>query len=177
MQVIETSYDGRRFRSRTEARWAVFFNALGWEYVYEKEGVVVGGKPYLPDFYLPVFDTYLEVKGDTPTEDEVQLCRDLHAASEKRVLLAIGAPGEKGLRWFGREFLNKDDTDEELFQFLADRRDDDVFWLAAVDGSMGSCIGGPGKSTDHEREPGLYGKIGSAYEAAKSARFEHGEKG
>src|ERR1022692_1636793 len=32
-----TQYNGYRFRSRLEARWAVFFNALHIKYVYEKE--------------------------------------------------------------------------------------------------------------------------------------------
>lgn len=30
----ETYYDGYRFRSRLEARWAVFFNNIGLEYDY-----------------------------------------------------------------------------------------------------------------------------------------------
>ena len=29
IQVIETAYKGYRFRSRLEARWAVFFDAIG----------------------------------------------------------------------------------------------------------------------------------------------------
>ena len=32
MKAIETEYNGYRFRSRLEARWAVFFDALGIEY-------------------------------------------------------------------------------------------------------------------------------------------------
>ena len=35
IRAIETSYDGYRFRSRLEARWAVFFNEAGIEYQYE----------------------------------------------------------------------------------------------------------------------------------------------
>lgn len=34
----EKAYDGYRFRSRLEARWAVFFNNIGLEYEYEMEG-------------------------------------------------------------------------------------------------------------------------------------------
>jgi len=32
IKAIETEYDGHRFRSRLEARWAVFFNAVGLTY-------------------------------------------------------------------------------------------------------------------------------------------------
>jgi hypothetical protein len=38
MKPIETKYKGYRFRSRLEARWAVFFDALKMGYKYEMEG-------------------------------------------------------------------------------------------------------------------------------------------
>lgn len=71
IQAIETTYAGCRFRSRLEARWAVFFDTIGWEWQYEPEGferswgwgeteTVVR---YLPDFYLPTTETWVEVKG------------------------------------------------------------------------------------------------------------------
>ena len=51
---IETVYNGFRFRSRLEARWAVFFDTLRVEYEYEKEGYDLGKLGwYLPDFWLP----------------------------------------------------------------------------------------------------------------------------
>lgn len=69
---IETVYKGHRFRSRLEARWAVFFDVLGIEWEYEIEGFKItanwsdkGTKTwyYLPDFYLPESKTWVEVKG------------------------------------------------------------------------------------------------------------------
>ena len=63
IQAIETIYDGYRFRSRLEARWAVFFNAAGIPYVYEPEGYKLpDGTFYLPDFYLPWFKMYIDIK-------------------------------------------------------------------------------------------------------------------
>ena len=54
LKPIETYYNGYRFRSRLEARWAVFFDALGIKWEYEPEGYELpGGIRYLPDFYLP----------------------------------------------------------------------------------------------------------------------------
>jgi len=47
---IETRAYGRFFRSRLEARWAVFFTSLGLEWEYEPEGFNVNGLHYLPDF-------------------------------------------------------------------------------------------------------------------------------
>mgnify|MGYP003350141165 CR=1 FL=1 len=50
MQPITTIYKGYRFRSRLEARWAVFFETLGLDWAYEPEGFDLGGTQYLPDF-------------------------------------------------------------------------------------------------------------------------------
>lgn len=65
MKAIETVYKGYRFRSRLEARWAVFFDALGIKWEYELQGYEMSdGTRYLPDFYLPSFcgGMYAEVK-------------------------------------------------------------------------------------------------------------------
>ena len=54
IKAIETRYKGYLFRSRLEARWAVFFDALGIKWEYEPEGVVLpDGTRYLPDFVAP----------------------------------------------------------------------------------------------------------------------------
>jgi hypothetical protein len=71
IKAIETTYAGCRFRSRLEARWAVFLDTLGIRWEYEPQAVELswrlnlGDAPlnYLPDFYLPDLDTWAEVKG------------------------------------------------------------------------------------------------------------------
>lgn len=69
IKAIETKYKGYRFRSRLEARWAVFFDALGLEWEYEPEGYDLGDLGwYLPDFYLPEEKIWVEVKPDIDTE-------------------------------------------------------------------------------------------------------------
>ena len=56
IKPIETIYNGYRFRSRLEARWAVFFDALGIEYEYEPEGFEIeSGLRYLPDFRIKCY--------------------------------------------------------------------------------------------------------------------------
>lgn len=66
MKAIETRYAGCRFRSRLEARWAVFFDTLGIEWRYEPERYVStdGHHRYMPDFLVPSVG-YIEIK---PTE-------------------------------------------------------------------------------------------------------------
>ena len=72
-QAIQTTYSRHHFRSRLEARYAVFFDALGWDWQYESEGfdLPVNGY-YLPDFfvtpapycYWPTGSFWLEIKAD-----------------------------------------------------------------------------------------------------------------
>jgi hypothetical protein len=64
VQPLETFYRGYRFRSRLEARWAMFFDRVGWPWVYEPQPVLVNGEPYLPDFRVTVQGTEIthEVK-------------------------------------------------------------------------------------------------------------------
>lgn len=65
IKAIETYYSGYRFRSRLEAKWAVFFDEIGVKYEYEPQGFDLGnGLRYLPDFYLPQFSYFVEVKGE-----------------------------------------------------------------------------------------------------------------
>ena len=61
--VIPTKYKGYTFRSRLEARWAVYFDLIGITWDYEPEGYVLrNGVWYLPDFYLHQLDTFVEIK-------------------------------------------------------------------------------------------------------------------
>lgn len=90
IKAIETVYNGYRFRSRSEARWAVFFDAIGIKYRYEWEGYDLGdGVYYLPDFYLPDMNQYFEVKPDIkrllPTE-RIKVNR-LAQATDKYVII------------------------------------------------------------------------------------------
>jgi len=60
---LQTRYAGYRFRSRLEARWAVFFDHIGAPWEYEPEGYALpDGGGYLPDFRLPESRWLLDVK-------------------------------------------------------------------------------------------------------------------
>lgn len=105
IKPIETVYNGYRFRSRLEARWAVFFDAAGIKYEYEPEGFVLeNGKWYLPDFYLPKIEAYVEIKHNNLGDDELYEAEDtclwLHVQSEKLVLLCEGDPADMKMTAF-----------------------------------------------------------------------------
>ena len=92
--ALETIYKGVKYRSRIEARWAVFFDKAVIEAHYEPEGFDLGeGVKYLPDFYLPIWDTYFEVKGAEPDDAERDKAERLSAMSDKTVMLVHGGIG------------------------------------------------------------------------------------
>jgi hypothetical protein len=93
LRPIETHYKGYRFRSRLEARWAVFFDAAGIEYQYEHEGFIIGGRRYLPDFWLPQLKTFVEIKPTEEAAEQVKpLLHALTASRGDRGILIVGPP-------------------------------------------------------------------------------------
>ena len=102
IKAIETQYKGYRFRSRLEARWAVFFDALGLSWEYEPEGFDLGEHGwYLPDFYVRGLDAYVEVKGKCPTHEERQRCYKLSAGTKTPVFLVYGPPSHERCELIG----------------------------------------------------------------------------
>ena len=93
IQAIETQYKGYRFRSRLEARWAVFFDACDIAWEYEKEGYELSnGTRYLPDFWLPKFNVFIEIKGEKPTQEERDKSLCLSSDTDYPVFTVIGMP-------------------------------------------------------------------------------------
>jgi hypothetical protein len=93
LRPIETRYAGYRFRSRLEARWAVFFDALGIKWDYEPQGYhLKGNRHYLPDFWLPQVSMFAEIKGQVFSDEERECCRLLAEASGHSVLMLDGLP-------------------------------------------------------------------------------------
>jgi hypothetical protein len=91
LKPIETKYAGRRFRSRLEARWAVFFDSLGVAWDYEKEGYSLPSGPYLPDFWLPANRWWVEIKGQKPNDREKMAAHELAVATGCPVLIFAGS--------------------------------------------------------------------------------------
>lgn len=188
MKAIETVYGGRRFRSRLEARWAVFFDTLGVPYVYEPEGYDFGTHKYLPDFWLPDSEQFVEVKGVMSSVDREKI-ELLVTNSGKDVV--VGLPN--------MQFIIAENHQEDLeagvgFGVV-------VHWSTLdgeIDTSMFKCSScgcvyfaseyenwscpkcGTWKGRDHRIGYGngwLWGEAEQAKIAALSARFEYGENG
>lgn len=94
MQSIETEYAGYRFRSRLEARWAVFFDNATIEFDYEPEGFLLPWRyreqwyprstkfRYLPDFWLPDLGLWGEVKGRWSAHEHIKAINGAAALSD-----------------------------------------------------------------------------------------------
>ncbi len=95
IKPIETSYNGYKFRSRLEARWAIFFDAIGLKYEYEMEGYNMDGLRYLPDFYIPSLDRWFEIKGTPLNSNEIKKCEEFCSRKDNKNIkfsILIGAP-------------------------------------------------------------------------------------
>lgn len=98
--ILPTLYKGITYRSRTEARWSVFMDKMGCNAQYEMEGFDLGdGLFYLPDFYLPFQDSWLEIKGPIATKTEKQKASRLSEVTDKRVFLIEGPPCPEWTNW------------------------------------------------------------------------------
>ena len=104
IKAIDTAYAGHLFRSRIEARWAIVLDTANIPWEYEAEGYELGHGDgwYLPDFYLPTLNTYLEVKGTVPTDVErrklLLLCMSKKAFGSFGLSLKAESPFDQ---WLG----------------------------------------------------------------------------
>ena len=172
LKALDTHYDGHRFRSRAEARWAVFFNSFGVAYEYEPQGYCVNGEPYLPDFFLPELNLWLEVKGTTPTQREQTLLKTLALETEMSAILAIGPPKNGPSLMYFNPGIDDESFGRAAWYFAQDRNNESILWLCSEDYGW-SCLHRADEAS--EKCPTLGSRIKRAYEAAQQARFEHGQ--
>jgi hypothetical protein len=185
LQPIETYYAGHRFRSRTEARWAVFFKTLGLAYEYEAEGYrLSSGEPYLPDFWLSDLESWFEVKGRTPSNEDLRKAALLSAGSGFDVLLGIGAPDaaleEDQLIWFERSLVQRwqKDLSDHVQPFYCDalgRVPIPVRFSTTKDDRLVLVFGDNTRASHTWSFTISPGKLDAAAASAAYARFEHGE--
>lgn len=181
MKAIETVYNGYRFRSRLEARWAVFFDALGVKYEYEPEGFNLGNHLcYLPDFRVKCwgtrgqiweepFDLYIEVKGNMTREDAEKIIN----FSKDHAVLIVGNIPDKDQSWSSiATHCYEEMNGIRIYPFNHSLIDGDSFgaYPAAHEGKF--FLWG-----DESSQIWNIDEVEAAYAKARQARFEHGECG
>jgi len=183
IKAIETVYKGYRFRSRLEARWAVFFDALGVKYEYEPEGFQTSAGGYLPDFKVKCygtrgdqnekpFDLWIEVKGKMTAADAEKI-KAFSNDGENKVLIVHRIPDENG---------STDSNNCESYDMM-DGQDIYPFNYYLIDGDYFAAY----PAADAKGRFYLFGddsnyidtidreRVERAYTIARQARFEHGE--
>lgn len=171
IRPIETRYKGYRFRSRLEARWAVFFEDLGLTWEYEPQGFELATGRYLPDFFLPDIGCWVEVKPDPDSYDWKRI-NELAQATGRDVICLTGTPAVAWYAHFmcGFEF---EDADGSIQKVPAA--------MEYIDLAASEMLGRPATRPGPD-DPGPEALNSNslpafrhAVNAARSARFEFGE--
>lgn len=187
MKSIETRYNGYLFRSRTEARWAIFFDAIGLKYDYEPGGFSLSSGNYLPDFYLPEQKIWVEIKGKTQTEHEWELAKDLSQYTKDPVMMIIGAPRQYRINLISMHQGIRVHNDPKLIVPLWHSLGTIVFAykdqltlleMFIIQETMVNLRGwNLDQWLEFSKDPGdpYHQKLQDAYEKAIYAQFEHGK--
>jgi hypothetical protein len=173
VKAIDTEYNGYLFRSRLEARWAVFFDSLDIKYRYEVEGFDLDGVYYLPDFWLPHivpelaadgWGLWVEIKPLPISEDELKKAVSLVEKTKHNMVIFQGDPWPEeysvlkisGTHCSPPRHVEGLSFFQEVFGYIHLKRS---------------------KSSSGGSYPAAYGgDLQGAYKAARQARFEHGER-
>jgi hypothetical protein len=184
IKAIDTIYRGYRFRSRLEARWAVFMDAINVRFEYEGEGFAFDGVAYLPDFFLPDMNCFLEIKPTDPSEEEARKAELLCEHTGKNVYILVGQPScpchDTPNQWYGN---NSQMHAYEYFEWDVPREssvgyDHHLLWCECPKcGKIGIEFDGRAERIDCQcgcdrRYNFDSPRLVSAYNAARGYRFE-----
>lgn len=189
IKAIDTTYQGYRFRSRLEARVAVFLDAVEASWEYEKEGYVlpVNGK-YLPDFYVTSFRKcdkpfWLEVKATKPSTTEINKLRELCVLTRTAGAFFVGSTTRNKQQVSVFSVMAKHDEDylgwhiPEAFTYLQAPIDTYIEDASAPKNFWGMYGKDMVACYDMFMNCADCRNLKNAAKAALSARFEFGESG
>lgn len=185
IKAIETKYNGYRFRSRLEARWAVFFDEMGIDYEYELEGFELpSGARYLPDFYLKHVHNglYVEIKPQYPTFSELK--KYFEFAFKHNGLLVFCTSSPKGTGFLINKYTTK--SFDDLVMYLRENFGDEdkdalayqIMECLSHNGhvALSPDLGTGSIQLSYMSCPAFFvGRFLNAEEVSKQARFERGE--
>ncbi len=177
LKAIETSYLGYKFRSRLEAKWAVFLRTAGVEFEYEPEGFETSAGRYLPDFFLPALGEWLEIKPRIELLRAYDLERIQAFAASIHIL--TGQPWPTEYRFYDGAgaptraiWMTCPACGTVCFSPVQKLPGEQRFWCQACE-LANDLRNGFGYTRDPQALDS--GAVCLAFGAARRARFEHGE--
>lgn len=139
--AIETAYRGYMFRSRLEAKWAVFFDLCGWAWSYEPRDY--GG--WIPDFALGDSATLVEVKPFFHEDEWSDAIKKIVDSGCREPVILLGADptwnietrvtGQRGYK-FGQAIIEFVPRDNYVFEITNDIE----FGITIANGKPGLCV-------------------------------------
>ena len=97
LQPIKTTFEGITYRSKLEARWAVFFKALNFSVEHEPFTIENNGLTWTPDFICfgglvnPLGKSPLiEIKPVRPNQDYIKHLQDIRDPDKSDILICVG---------------------------------------------------------------------------------------
>lgn len=179
IKPIQTHYKGYHFRSRLEARWAVFFDALGLQWEYEPEGFDIPHVgQYLPDFWLPKLNevgVWAEIKPSGSLEMAKAVALARHTKTD--VLFLNGMSDYRAYKMFSPIGHSEDHYIDGLVLFhpkyLPGGLNGDEYRIYKEYGDKWCQSDINGLLTHYGRSTA----VTDAVVASRSARFEHGQSG
>lgn len=104
-RAIPAAFNGQKFRSRLEARWAIVLTLIGFPFEYEPQMFDLPGGKYLPDFRI--FSDYdirfwIEIKGPVPDAREFRVATEVNLYEDPLVIFSGDIPMKPtgGTAWF-----------------------------------------------------------------------------
>lgn len=184
IKPIQTRYAGYLFRSRLEARWAVFFDHLKLDWAYEPEGFQLpSGTFYLPDFRVMMrgHPVWFEIK---PGKDDSKQFEEFmfRAPRDWRGAVLNDIPDPRVVQVFPHHYYENDDRPYVYFGDGEHPGWADTSYQFCICQDCGEVgfefearaerIGCKHLGANKHYTP-AHPRILAAFAAARSARFEH----
>ena len=199
IKAIDTQYRGYLFRSRLEARWAVFFDTCGVKWEYEPEGFELpNGEMYLPDFKVygcterAPSVMWIEVKGQMTNKDASKIAgfigdeagRYTHTYYPNALLIVSNIPDGETFDEImdaqsdcGSGWVRRDDWQGDYMPFNFQTIDGDFFTCHLCANGHGG-LSFIGADSNYFSDAEMAGNLDEeltvyAFKKARQARFEH----
>jgi hypothetical protein len=163
IKPIETSYRGYKTRSRTEARWMIYFDSICISWIYEPQGYILDGNiPYLPDFYFPELKVFCEVKPEGGfAEEALNKIRLLVMGTGKECILLESIPDVRSYKAIKPNLDKPNDLIEEFILLFPHPEEQRLY----------RCEEEMSASEIEESAPEIFAHLKRSCELALSARF------